>query len=200
MDASIALSSKCGKAGRTHVVMLDLDSYTYDFVIGVAKTIIKDFRLSNCYVFKSSFKNGDYHWHLIFLDKMPFDDVYEIAYKFADMNWLAMSKKRNEFVLRCSPRISYDRNRVKIEDRIDVISIVLSPYHNIWRKSNGHRLALKKIYGMDIGRNKTFDSNTTTKLIAYVEEKRNALKSEEQELVSQKNLDVMRDKSKVELI
>lgn len=161
---AIGLSSRIGRQGRSHIVMLDIDNfYKLESVIEVAKSLIDEYMLSDGYILQSSNK----HWHIIYLDRLTFPDVSTIVEPYVDKDWLEMSKQRREFVLRCSPRVCYTEKHIEKKDRIDFVTIVISPYQNTHIKSNAHRLALKRIYDIHIDRKGHFDNNTSTKMVAY---------------------------------
>jgi len=161
---AVGLSSRVGKDGRSHIVMLDIDNfYKLESLIDVAKSLIDEHLLSDGYILQSSNK----HWHLIYLDRLTFSDAFTIVEPYVDRNWLEMSKQRKEFVLRCSPRVCYKDKGIEKRDRIDFVTIVLSPYQNTHIKSNAHRLALGRIYDLHIDRKGHFDNNTSTKMVAY---------------------------------
>jgi len=164
--AAVGLSSAVGQ--KKHVIMMDLDSYTYERVCDTVKELIETYCFSDAYIIRSSAKTNSYNWHVIFLDIL---DSYErargVVEPYVDGGWLDMCDKRKEFTVRVSPRIFSHDGKVHISDMLHFMTIAVSPYQIIYVKSNAHKLAIEKIYGVKVKPQGQFNKETKTKMVMY---------------------------------
>lgn len=130
------ITSRC-KDGQ-HILFLDWDGVDESVVRNDIRYIIKNFRLGDCYLFKTD--NG---FHLICLDKMPFGEVVNIqghtccdyAFKsalqtFGDRSWVLRVVKKGD-----SPKPVF----------LEVIRGM-----GYREKSLAHAMFLSKYYGVNV--------------------------------------------------
>jgi hypothetical protein len=133
-------------------------------VCDVVKELVSFYSLSDAYIIKSS----EHNWHVMFFDII--NDYYTaktMVEPYVDGRWLEMCDKRMEFVIRVSPRLVFQSGKVVISDSLQFFTVALSPYHYSYTKSNAHRLAFDKAFGVRLKMHGEFDNGHKTKMVMY---------------------------------
>jgi hypothetical protein len=159
---AVGLSSDVGRG--KHVLMLDLDNYSYERVFDAVKELISFYSLSDAYIIRSS----EHNWHVLFLDIInDYETAKTMVEPYVDGRWLEMCDKRREFVIRVSPRLIFQDGKVVITDVLQFFTVALSPYHYCYQKSNAHRLAFDKAFGVKVKMHGNYDNGHATKMVMY---------------------------------
>ncbi len=141
----LGMSSLCEDGN--HLIFVDYDVTNIDVIIEQVSFVQEKFDLGDAYVFKTSKDN----YHLIFLDKLSFNEVlnvYGYLHNY-DLDHYLKSYERKNFILRLSKKKSKEINfKLNIES---------SSPGGI--KSNAHRKLLNHFYGLNIEKTKDFDNS-----------------------------------------
>jgi len=158
IEVTNGLQNKCQDG--MHVIFLDYDTSLYnEQLIPELKSLQKNYKLSDFYIFKSSQKEGSYH--AICLDKLTAREW---------MNLLEDSSVDKNYKL--APLIINTKSWVlrfttKGDSKIPVhIRTLISPYQER-EKSRPHALFLHYYYGISIKGLKNLDKNTIISLVRY---------------------------------
>lgn len=149
---------------KKHSIFLDLDNHTEQEATHLARFLINNHCLSDCYIVKSSEGNH----HLVCFDLLDFDEVEKIANKHGHKQWAKFRGRSGDFVLRISPKLKPEgKTLVPIKGtEPELVAIVKSPF-NFNEKSNGLRIVFSSKWGIMIEKDDKFVGKGMARLHIY---------------------------------
>lgn len=149
---------------KKHAVFLDLDNHTEHESVYLARFLINNYCISDCYIIRSSEGNH----HLVCFDLLDFDVIEPIANKYGHKQWAKFRGKSGDFVLRISPKLKPEgKNLVPVKGtEPELVSIVKSPF-NFNEKSNGLRVVFSSKWGIMIEKDDKFVGKSMARLHIY---------------------------------
>jgi len=147
-----------------HVLFLDLDGYTKEECEDIARTIIGKVGVSDCYIVQSSHGNH----HLVTLDLIEFKIAQRVAMKYGHKAWAKFRGMNEDYVLRVSPKIRIMDGKFEPIDatKPKLVSVIKSPF-NYYDKSDSLRRIFENVWGYDIPKDDTFNSDMKLRMHIY---------------------------------
>ena len=146
---------------NSHIFMCDTDHkdnphITLELFTNIINNIIDEYNLSNVFIVEST--NG---YNAYSLDKIPLRLLYEINKSYPNVldqtyNEL-MYTRRGFYVL----RIGHDKK---------IVDILSSP-HDIYKRSNAHRIFFNSVFGLHVDRYHSFDDFERFRIIRFLNNK-----------------------------
>jgi hypothetical protein len=137
----------------THALFLDLDSHSEHDAVGVAREIINNYAVSDCYIVRSSNNNH----HLVCLDLFDFGDVKKIAEKYAHKAWSKFRGFAMDFVIRTSAKLEkVDTQLLPVLGTEPFLACIVKSPFNYRKKSEPLRLYFSRKWEIDIKKDKNF--------------------------------------------
>lgn len=166
MDAGEYLCVGVGslQENNKHAIFLDLDNHTEAESINVARFLINNKAISDCYIVQSSKNNH----HLVCFDLVSFNKAHEIAFQFGHPAWAKFRGYAKDFVLRITPKLLPEGKELKpVSDTEPVLKAIVKSPFNFNKKSEGLRLLFSAKWGINIAKDEQFIGNPSAKIHVY---------------------------------
>jgi hypothetical protein len=165
----LALGVGSVQPDERHVMFLDLDGYEKDECESIAKELISNLGVSDCYIVQSSKIEGrPTNHHLVCLDLVSFKLARKVAQAYGHEAWAKFRGMNEDYVIRIGPKVAIkDGRMMPVEGTMPkLVSIVKSPF-NYNEKSNGLRKVFRNVWGYPIEKDELFNDDMAFRMHIY---------------------------------